>query len=747
MTERIQRLRRLFDQNDERAMFFERMLLLEEAKRQYAHCGRGELYARAFAHLLTHMTIDIRPDEMLVGAMHQTVPDETQERQYEKICEWNDFRLTNLFSGDAIRHTEFADGCKYMPEWFAAWGHFCPDMNRVLRLGYRGIADEARARLKNSTLSRGQIDFLYNVIIIAEAVCVLGKRYAALAEELAGLAQDAAERTRLLEIKRICERTPALPAQSFHEALQTIWLTHLLENACCGARDYSFGRIDQYLYPYYEADVKAGCLTKEDALELIEDLFIHVNEMTGRSWENHKPKRISCANSIQYFILGGADEAGNDLSNELSYICLHACEEMGYKEPALIVRWHPNIDTAFMDECVRICAAGIGYPSFFDERKIIHALISRGMPIEAAREFAYHGCNNICIPGQSDELHENWHSLPKYLELALNEGVCMKTGKRVGAVTPPVSQIDSYDALFAALTLQTQHAVMQGAKIIWDFDREWSARKPMSFESVLTTHGIERAQSASEGATDHKVFANHLVGIGTMANSLYAIDEICFRKKLMTLSELVEVLKANWQGQELLRQRIWNRFLKFGNDDNTVDAYAEMTANMFVQTVCALDRLPNGRVAYPTIYSLWRHQEYGRDCAASADGRFAGEPLSESLSGTFGTEKNGPTASLNSAARLPLSMTPSGGNNVKFQPVVVSGADGLSRLRSMIEAYFEQGGTQLQINILDPAVLLDARKNPENHKNLLVRVVGYSAYFVTLSPQEQDEIIARSAHI
>jgi formate C-acetyltransferase len=237
---------------------------------------------------------------------------------------------------------------------------------------------------------------------------------------------------------------------------------------------------------------------------------------------------------------------------------------------------------------------------------------------------------------------------------------------------------------------------------------------------------------------------HHLVGLATAANALYAIEQLVFVQKRYTLAELVSLLKGNWADDEFTRHDVMTRFPKFGNDDDAVDAHAVRAAEIFVDEVKKASPTPNGRKLYPSVYSLWHHRAYGKHCAASADGRLAGEELSESQSPVYGTEENGPTAMFNSVAKLPLSMTPSGGINVKFQPRLFSGTDGHKNLAALIAGYFKKGGMHVQINVIGRETLIDAQKHPEKHKNLMVRVVGYSAYFVTLSPEQQQEIIARS---
>ncbi|MDR3224944.1 MAG: hypothetical protein LBT52_01460 [Clostridiales Family XIII bacterium] len=750
MNDRIEKLSECLYLYGEDAVFFERLLLLEDAYRLYGRegAGRGILYARAFAHVLDHMTVDIRPYEEIVGFMKQSILTDAEEAVFAEKALDDNFKLTPHTNFDTMRLISITDpDDRYCPDWFCSYGHYVPDYARVLKLGYSGIADDARRRLEEGDLTDAQIRFLKAAIITADAMCRYGERYRRCALERIEQTNDEDEIRRLSGILDTLAVSPALPCVTLRQAIQTIWFTNLVENAVVGCRDFGFGRLDQYLHPYYEADAIAGTMDRPRAKELLEELYIHVMENIGFSMENHAPKRILNVNSLQYITLGGTDRQGEPVVNDITFAAIEASMDVQLKQPTLVLRWFPDIDDALLNLAMASCMSGNGYPAFFDERKTIEYLLHRnpGMSREDARDHVFYGCNNIVIPGNSDALHETWHNFPKYLELALNEGRDPFSGVRCGADVPPASQMRSTEELIDALRKQAAHFLLSARQQFLDFDRIWPVMQPFGFESLLSTHCIERAESINEGGSDYKHFTNHLCGLATVADALYAIDRLVFREGRMTLDALNGILRDNWRGHELLRAEILNKFSKYGNNDADVDVFANAVVDFWVEETEKIPPLPNGRIAYASVYTLYHQAPMGRHVGATADGRMAADTLSESLSGTYGTAENGPTAVLASNAKLPQDRFLPSGNNLKLQKAVMAGQEGLLRLRALIETYFEEGGNQLQINILDDALLRAAVREPEKHKNLLVRVVGFSANFVSLSPEQQQNIIERDA--
>lgn len=749
MNARIERLKERLMAEDDSSIFYERLVLLEEAFEKYKDLSPGKRYALSFAHVINNMTITIGEDELIVGKINEIVPNDEEERFFLERAAGNNFSSLELFSFDPLGLVEIKDvGPRYAPSWFNSWGHLTVSWPKLLERGFEGIRAEAKSKLNSFKDDRGMQEhkeFLENVIIVCEAMINLGNRYAAKARELHFTEKNEHRKNELLKIAEICTRVPANPASSFWEALQSIWFTDMVLHCVCGARDYGLGRLDVYLYPLYKRDIEKGILSREKGLELLECFFIKLNEIIGRGVENYTPKKILSVNSIQYLIIGGRDETGHDASNELSKLILEAVSELRLKQPTVVVRYHKKIDRELFYKACDIVKQGLGYPSFYNDDVVIRALKNLGVDEKDAVNYVHYGCVNPNIPGKEDELREAWHNLPKYLELALNEGNCLLTHRKLGISTKPVDHINTFEDLLEAFRLQIRNGIQLAVRKVEQSDKTWEQLKPFSFESLLLDDCIGKALDCTSSGVAHKHMNNHAVGIATVANSLAAIKKLVFDEKRFTLRQIRDILKANFKGYERLREEILNRFPKFGNNEEYVDEIAKTVGCMFCEEVIGFSGIPNsGRKLWPSFYSLWHHREMGKYTAASADGRLAGEPLSENQSPVYDTEQHGPTAVLNSVAKLPFEFTPGGGLNIKLQPSLVKGEKGTLVLASLIEGYFSQGGLQLQINIIDKSVLLDAKKNPDKHRNLLVRVVGYSAYFVTLSPEQQDEIIART---
>ena len=747
MNRRIETLKAIMFQYDENAFFYERMQLLEQARTLFAKENPAYRFAKTFSYLLENISIDIRPGEWIVGFMPQVQPTPEQEEALLRNSIDNNFRMSDYVTFDASGLIEITDPDeRYNPSWFCSYGHYVPDYERVLKLGFSGIADEARRRLEDVTLSQPQKDFLLCAIITSEAMCRLGERYHDLAVALAQSVETCKEKERFELIAECCRTTPSQPAQTLLQAMQTVWFVHLVVSGVIGGRDFSFGRMDEYLLPYYLADEANGLMNEDYATELFEELYIHVMELSGFSVATYATKRIVNNGSIQYVVIGGTNRQGDAICNPLTFAALRANELLKTKQPALILRWFPGINKKLMDYAVKMCSSGDGYPAFFDERKVVEALMTHGsVPREEALEFAFYGCDNIALPGNCDELREVWHNFPKYLELALNEGRDMATSRLIGAKTRPRSEMAGIDDILHALFLQARYFLNRARRKIIEFDYIWPLMRPFSFESTISKNAIQRAESINLGGSDYKHYTNHLCGLATTADSLYAIKKLVFEEGRLSLDDLWNVLGNSWQGHEILQAEVKNKFPSFGNDIDEVDQIAVNIANWFVQENLAIPALPSGRRPYPSIYSMSHHRNLGKVVGATADGRNAYQPISESQSGTYGREKKGPIGTLGSAAKLPLHHTPSGGNNIKLNPRSIKAAEGQNRLRSLIETYFEQGGNQIQINIVDNDVLQDAMIHPEKHKNLLVRIVGYSAHFVMLSPEQQLEIIQRNS--
>ena len=751
MTERITKIRdALYVENND-AFFYERMPLLEQAYAKWKDEPTGRRYALAFAYLLDNITLVLKDGELLAGTPLEIIPDEAQEAEYQRVIRkpGNQFDMQGYFGFESLGLLQSSEWvARYAPDWFFCYGHHKYSIESVLEKGFGGIRSFIRKRLAGSDLTQEQREFYEN----GEIICDGMERFAArMADFLAAKAAEAETPARQKELLRMAENfrhVPMQPAGNFYEAVQTVWILQFINHNICGARDYAFGRMDQYLYPYYQADVASGALTKDFALELIESLFIKMNEAIGYCVWFYHPKRTLANHSVQYVYVGGQTEDGQDATNELSFLMLEAVGELKLQQPSLYVHYHDKLDPTFLRRAAEILREGRCDPAFYNDRVVVEALMRAGIPEQDAKKFTHYGCCNINLDSMEDEIREIWNIMPKFLELTLNNGHDLMTGELLTAEISPAEQLTSIDRVYEAMMAHLNIALDRALAKTAEGDRICREKKTFSFESLLLPDCLEKGVDMTRW-TRYKHCNVHASGIATAGDSLYVIDRLVFREKKLTIPELTQLLRQNWSGAETLRQQIKNTYPKFGNDDDSVDRYAVRLADAFVRETRKHSPIadePQGyeRILLPTFYSLELATDMGRVTAASADGRMQSEPISENQSPTYGAAADGPTAMLSSIAKLPFRDTAGGGLNFSISRQLLQGERGADLLAQLIRGYFASGGLHMQIMVTDEKVLEDAVAHPERHRNLLVRVTGFSAYFVTLSPDVQREIIERT---
>lgn len=731
-TDRVQRLKARLFETDDRALFLERMEILKRCATQYAGESAGVRFGHTLHELLTNISIVIEEDDLILGRVREVVPTEEQERWFEE------------------NQQEY-----WRVPWFLTDGHLTLSWERLLSEGLRGIRQRAVERLdrfeERDDVDRSKLDFWQGTVLCCDAIEAYALRYAERAETLARSAASGERQRELLELAHICRRVPAHPARTLHEAVQSIWLVDLVSHAVVGARDFSLGRLDQYLYPFYERDLAAGRITSDGAQELIECLYIKCSEIIGYGDQaNRETRRRSLSqDSVQYVVLGGQTPDGRAATNPLSTICLKA----GYlriKQPTIKVRYFEGIDAhgageGFWREACRLIRAG-GSVGVYNDDVVIPAFESVGVEPQDARDYVHYGCCNANVPGKEGSLMERWHSLPKFMELALNDGRDPLTGEQVGPHSGDAGQFDSLDDLLEALQAQMRYALETERAAYPALSGDDRARCSFTLESIFLEDCVENGREWRLGGTKYWHKSQHGVGIATASNSLAAIQEVVFESGDLSLAELRDILNADFEGYEPLRQRLLNRCKKYGNDDDAVDALAVRVAGMFCNEVVRCNEVPHDVRFWPEVYSYHNNRHLGSQVGATADGRRRGESISENQSPSYGTDVHGVTACLRSIAKLPTHRTPGGGTNLKLHPSAVQGEDGLEALSDLLKTYFHLGGQHLQLNILDSAVLKRAQRHPEEYRTLSVRVVGYSAYFVTLTKEAQDDIIRRTEY-
>ncbi|MFC1715448.1 pyruvate formate lyase family protein [Candidatus Poribacteria bacterium] len=722
---RTQRLKAKLFEVDDRILFLERMEIIKECAEEYEGYNMGLKFGHTLKELLSNISIVIDEDDLIVGRVPEVLPTEEQEQWFAENRR-NYFRVL----------------------WFQSTGHLTVSWKTLLNEGLQGIRERAKRHLDSISdddgISLSKKDFLQGAILCCDALEMFALRYAQAAEDLAKSALTEERELELLRIGSICRRVPAYPARTLQEAVQAVWLVDMVMHAVVGDRDFALGRIDQYLYPFYQRDVAEGKITAEEAQELIECLYIKCSEIIGYADHNNGRKRSLCQDSVQYVILGGQTPDGRDASNPLSVICLKA-GHLKLKQPTIKVRYFQGIDEGFWKEACELMRSGGSIGAYNDDVEI-PAFTSVGVDLEDARDYTHYGCCNANVPGKEGSLIQRWHNMPKYLELALNNGVDPMTNKQEGPETGAVDQFESMDDLLEAIKVQIRHVMEADRANHPKLTAEDLARCSFTLESIFLKDCIENGREWRLGGTKYWHKTQYAGGMATLVDSLAAIQKMIFESGELTLAELHDVLNANFEGNEPLRQKLLNRCPKYGNDDDYVDSLAVKMADMFCDETLRCNEVPHSIKFWPSIYTYHTNKRMGQQLGATPDGRKRGENVSENQSPSYGMDLNGATACLSSMAKLPARRTPAGGNNLKLHPSAVAGDEGLETLSNLLKTYFRKGGQHVQLNIIDNSLLKEAQEHPDEFKTLSIRVTGYSAYFVTLSEKVQNDIIERTQH-
>ena len=631
---------------------------------------------------------------------------------------------------------------------FDVQGHLVPGHKRVLELGFEGIGAWAQERLDeldpaDPDYEHGR-DFLEAAVMVSQAVCEYSLRYADKAESMAREAEGK-RRTELLEIAERCRRVPAKPPRTFMEALQCVWMTQVVMCISYGmAEILSLGRVDQYLYPYYRADLEEGRITREEALEAIEDLYVKLATFLIMLVEIGKDTASEMGVGSNTLTIGGLDRDGNDATNDISYLFLEAHENLKALANNLCIRISSQTPRDFL---LRACES-YRYTSgqaFFNDELIVAELIRDGYSIEDARDYSIVGCVEPTSTGNTFGCTAgNDISLVGVLEMALNEGRTVITGHRSGTATPDPRLFSSFDDLKDAFEKQLAFNVEKLVRAVEALDRAHAEAFPSPLVSATLEGCLENARDMTRGGAKYDFGSITGRGLGTVANSLAALRWAVFEHGLLSMQEMVGHLRDNFSGAESLRHELLRKAPKYGTDDGDTDELARWVAEVFCREV-RKHRCGRGGYYRPGIFSYGVHVADGMSLGATPDGRKAGEPVSNGISPVNATETGGPTAVLRSAACAGSSLLSDGtALNLRLSPALLSSGEDAERLASMIEAYFFMGGRHVQFNVVDTATLKDAQAHPEKYPDLVVRVSGYCAFFTDLGRSIQDDIIART---
>ncbi len=784
--------------------------------------------AKAFVHVLEHIPIIIREDELVVGSSTiaprgcQTYPEfsyEWLEAEFDTVAS----RSADPFyiSEEAKREIREADrywkgkttselATSYMaPETLTAMehnmftpgnyfyngvGHVTVQYEKVLAVGMEGIRAEAEGLLAQCRVGDGDYArksrFLQAVILSCNGVIAYADRYARLAEQMAAQCQDADRKAELMRIAGNCRRVPAKGAGNFYEACQSFWFIQQLLQLESSGHSISPGRFDQYMYPYYEKDWKEGTLSREFAQELMDCIWVKLNDL-NKCRDAVSAEGFAGYSLFQNLIAGGQNGDGVDVTNDLSFMCIQASMHVQLPQPSFSVRVWNGSPHEFLIKAAELTRTGVGLPAYYNDEVIIPALVSRGLTLKDAREYNIIGC----VEPQKAGKTEGWHdaaffNMCRPLELVFSQG--MDRGVQVGVKTKPVEEMQEFTEFYDAYKEQMNYMIGLLVNADNAIDVAHAERCPLPFLSCMVDDCMKRGKSVQEGGAVYNFTGPQGFGVANMADSLYAVKTLVFEEHKATLREFKEALATNYgkgltkemiggmtariaaglkaAGQEIGEKEVaaimktvmevsempavkekGERLLKliaevpkFGNDIPEVDAFARDVAYTYTRPLQEY-RNPRGGIFQAGLYPVSANVPLGAQTGATPDGRLAGTPVADGVSPSAGKDVNGPTAAANSVARLDHFIASNGTLfNQKFHPSALSGREGLEKFVALIRAYFDQKGSHMQFNVVSRETLLDAQKYPEKYKHLVVRVAGYSALFTTLSRSLQDDIINRT---
>jgi formate C-acetyltransferase len=589
-----------------------------------------------------------------------------------------------------------------------------------------------------------KVQFLESVVMACDAAVTLADRYAAEALKFAAAEPDPLRREELARAAVALRRVPAKPAVTFQEALQSFWITHLMINLETDGHAFGPGRFDQYLYPYYRHSIDRGELTPAQAQELMDTMWVKFDEITLAK-DSGEAETSSSYPEFQNLNIGGLTRRGHDAVNDVSYLCLNALEHTMLPQPGLSAQIASLTPPKFLLRCCEVLRLGTGMPAMFNSDSMVLGMVNRGKTLSDARASSLNGCVATFCDGKDRMASTGYFNLAKALELALNNGVDRLTGEALGPETGDPRNFTRFEDVLTAFTAQVGYSV--AAKVRYDnLVRDIFAQYcPVPFTSAVIDDCIADATDWHAGGSHYKIATMSGVGVGTVADSLAGIRKHVFDAGDICMTELIDALDSNWEGQEVLRQTFANKTPHYGNDDDYADDLAVQVQEIYCSAVEGhLDS--QGARYWVDLLPTTSHVALGELTGATPDGRRAKAWLSEGVSPVQGHDRKGPTASTRSVAKLDHARTNGTLLNIKISPQTVKTVRDLHNLAALIRTYFAQGGFHMQFNIVDRQILLDAVKRPEEHRNLLIRVAGYSDYFVLLSREIQQEILSRSEH-
>ena len=636
--------------------------------------------------------------------------------------------------------------------------HLAVNYEKLLKYGLKGY--EERARLLQSQLDftvPENIDknvFYKSVLTVIDAVHAFALRYSALAKEMAEKENNETRKAELMEISEVCARVPYEPAASFHEAVQSVWFIQLILQIESNGHSLSYGRFDQYMYPYFRKDIDEGVINESEALEMLTNLWIKTLTINKVRSQAHT---LSSAGSPMYqnVTIGGQTVDGKDAVNSLSYLVLRSVAQTRLTQPNLTVRYHAGLNQHFFDECIEVMKLGFGMPAFNNDEVIIPSFINWGVSKEDAYNYSAIGCVETAVPGKWGYrcTGMSYINFPRLLLCVMNDGVDLTSGKRFVKGHGMFTQMQSYDELMEAWEESLREMTRYSVIVENAIDKASERDVPDILCSTLTDDCLARGKSIKEGGAVYDFISGLQVGIANMADSLAAIRKLVFEEGKITQQQLWDAIIDDFTSAE--NQKIQKMLIedapKYGNDDDSVDQLVVKAYEPYLDEITKYPntrygRGPIGGIRYGGTSSISANVGQGMGTKATPDGRKAFEPLAEGCSPAHNCDKHGPTAVFKSVSKLPTEKITGGVLlNQKMTPQMLSTDENRMKLEMLIRAFFNRlHGYHVQYNIVSKETLIDAQLHPENHKDLIVRVAGYSAFFNVLSKKTQDDIIGRT---
>jgi pyruvate formate-lyase/glycerol dehydratase family glycyl radical enzyme len=619
---------------------------------------------------------------------------------------------------------------------------------KVLKKGMSGImgdVDKSLARLDHHQPGYlHKVQFLESVARSCQAAVDFAARYAAAARRLAGQEGDPRRKAELLEIARICNKVPLEPAKTLAEALQSFWFTHLVLNLETSGHAFGPGRWDQYLLPYYEHSIESGDLDQDAAQELFDCMWVKFDEITLAK-DSGEAQTSSSYPDFQNLNIGGLDRHGHDATNDISYMALSSLERLMLPQPGLSAQISSKTPNKFLVRCAEVLKLGTGMPAMFNSDVMVLGLVAKGKSLADARMSSLNGCVASYCDGKDRMASTGYFNLAKCLELALNNGKDRITGEQLGPMTGDPREFADFERVIQAFREQVAYFV--DLKVSYDNRVRdiYATYCPVTFTSAVIDDCIETATDWHAGGSHYKIATMSGVAVGNVADALSGIKKQVFDNRAISMAQMIDALDADFEGHEHLRLLLSNKTPHYGNDDDYADELALLAQDVFCGEV-EKHKDVQGAHYYVDLLPTTSHIALGEVTGATPDARRAGSPLSEGLSPVQGHDKKGPTAVAKSVGKLDHARTNGTLLNMKLSPQAVKTQPDLHKLAGLIRSYFDQGGHHVQFNIMDRSILEAAMQSPEKHRNLLVRVAGYSDYFVLLSREIQLEILSRTEH-